>query len=811
MSRTVLSALFSYWRRHLFQLGALIIGLALATALWAAVQAVNAQARASYAKAESYLAQAEQRSLRATTAPLRVADYVRLKRLGWKLSPVLQGRWRNSIQNLDIIGIDPLTSPQVPGQAPPSSAGGETPLLLALLQPPGGMIMHPETAGMFGSGYDAGFGHLQIIRSEAVPVGLAVADISLASRLLGSAEQLTRLVLLEDVPLDREKLVQLPAHIQLASMAEAQVDPGSLTESFHLNLTAFGFLSFAVGLFIVQGMISLAMEQRRNMFRTLRCLGVPFVSLLGLLAVEMGVIAFISASIGLIIGHFIAIALLPGVSITLASLYGAQVEHGLSLRANWILSGLAMSFLGTALASAQSFYSLWKLPILLAPSTQARGQQLAGRYGAWALAGLALLAAGSIALMTYGGLLGGFVFLGGLMLGAALMLPFCLWQVLHLGQSLARGALAQWLWADARAQLPGLSLALMALMLALATNIGVGTMVSSFRLTFSDWMDQRLSAELYVTAQDDDQGAALQIWLEGQGHRVLPIRSHELQRQSGPLRIYGVRDDATYRENWPMLEARDAVWDKIAMGAGLLVSEQLARRENLRLGDHLPLPDGWPGEILGIYSDYGNPQGQAITSLAKLLDNAPGAPNRRFGIRLPVEEVPDLINVLMQEFDLKRENLVQQSLVKSRSMAVFNQTFLVTDALKLLTLGVASFAIFTSLVSLWSQRLPQLGPVWAMGVSRRVLALLDIFRSLLMAALTALLALPLGLILSWALLDVINTEAFGWHLPMYMFPFDWLRLVLLSLLAAFVAALIPAWHLFQLHPNELLKVFSSER
>ena len=42
----------------------------------------------------------------------------------------------------------------------------------------------------------------------------------------------------------------------------------------------------------------------------------------------------------------------------------------------------------------------------------------------------------------------------------------------------------------------------MALLLALAANIGVGTMVSSFRLTFTGWLDQRLASELYVTADD---------------------------------------------------------------------------------------------------------------------------------------------------------------------------------------------------------------------------------------------------------------------------------------------------------------------
>ncbi|CAH2408876.1 hypothetical protein MES5069_740029 [Mesorhizobium escarrei] len=75
------------------------------------------------------------------------------------------------------------------------------------------------------------------------------------------------------------------------------------------------------------------------------------------------------------------------------------------------------------------------------------------------------------------------------------MLPLVLTGILHLGSRLARGPLAEWFWADTRQQLPGLSLALMALLLALAANVGVSTMVGSFRLTFSGWLDQRLASE----------------------------------------------------------------------------------------------------------------------------------------------------------------------------------------------------------------------------------------------------------------------------------------------------------------------------
>ena len=260
-----------------------------------------------------------------------------------------------------------------------------------------------------------------------------------------------------------------------------------------------------------------------------------------------------------------------------------------------------------------------------------------------------------------------------------------------------------------------------------------------------------------------------------------------------------------------MIDVLPDAWDLLAQGQGILISEQLARRQNINLDETLSLPEGWPHRVLGIYSDYGNPHGQAIVSMPQLLRNAPQAENQRFGVRLDPDDIPVLTNELREAFDLRNENVTDQGQVKEASKQVFDQTFRVTDSLKLLTLGVASFAIFTSLATLWSQRLPQLGPVWAMGVSRQALAQIDILRSLLMAGLTALLALPLGLVLSWALLVVINTEAFGWRLPIHLFPLDWLWLVSLSLLAALLAAILPAWRLFRLHPSALLKVFSSER
>ena len=83
--------------------------------------------------------------------------------------------------------------------------------------------------------------------------------------------------------------------------------------------------------------------------------------------------------------------------------------------------------------------------------------------------------------------------------------------------------------------------------------------------------------------------------------------------------------------------------------------------------------------------------------------------------------------------------------------------------------------------------------------------------AVVLAALTGALALPLGLALAWALLAFVNVEAFGWRLPMYLFPLDYLRLAGFALTAAAVAAAWPAWRLWRMPPVALLGVFRNER
>ena len=147
--------------------------------------------------------------------------------------------------------------------------------------------------------------------------------------------------------------------------------------------------------------------------------------------------------------------------------------------------------------------------------------------------------------------------LAALLLGAALGLPAILELVLALGQKTAQRALAVWFWADSRQQISGLSLALMALLLALAVNVGVGTMVETFSRTFIIWLDGRLAADVYINATDDAQATEIKAWLRQRPEvqAILPGGRADTEIDGAPVEILGLPDHALYRDRWPLLQS----------------------------------------------------------------------------------------------------------------------------------------------------------------------------------------------------------------------------------------------------------------
>ncbi|MET3841727.1 ABC transporter permease [Bradyrhizobium sp. OAE829] len=813
-----LAVLLSHWRRHPMQLATLLIGLISATALWSGVQALNQQARTSYDRAAATFGGTRTAMLVGRDSPAFPQQlFVDLRRAGWPVSPALEGRIQIGGRSFRLLGIEPVTLPREVGSAP----GVETANLQAFMTPPGQMLVAPETLSDLkltegATAVTNGGVTLPPLRvqTQLVP-GVLVVDIGIAQTLLNMPDQLSRLLIgkakgkhpsLENVVGDKLRLVA----------PDAESDLERLTDSFHLNLTAFGLLSFFVGLFIVNSAIGLAFEQRLPTLRTLRACGVSARMLNSVMVIELVSLALLAGLIGLVCGYLIAATLLPDVAASLRGLYGAQIPGQLTLKGEWWLAGIAISILGALAAAATSLTKALRLP-LLATAQPYAWQQAQRRWLMFQSAvALSVFAAAGAFLLFGDSLVSGFAVLAALLLGAALILPMLLEVVLAFGQRHARGPLSTWFWADSRQQLSGLSLALMALLLALAVNVGVGTMVGSFNRTFLVWLDGRLAADVYVSASSNAQATEIRNWLRERPEveAILPGGRADTQLAGAPLEVLGLPDHTTYRDSWPLLESAPNAWTRLRPGTTCLVSEQLARRLKLSIGDRIdiPAPGGnWTLEIVGIYADYGNPKSQIAVNYAALTRRFPEVPLTRMGLRVAPGQIPALITALQEKFGLDDRNVADQATMKAESKRIFNRTFSVTAALNAFTLGVAGIALLTSLLTLSNSRLPQLAPLWAIGITRRRLAAIELLKTMSVALITALFALPLGLMVAWCLLAIVNVKAFGWRLPFHVFPAQLLWLVGVAMAAAFCAAALPVMRLARMQPASLIRIFANER
>ena len=787
MTTWCLRALLSHWWRNPVQLFAYLAGLALATALWSGVQAINSEARASYDAAAKTLGEGQYDLLipkQGNRIPQDV--YVLLRKSGWLVSPVIDAR----INDVRLFGIDLVTSATgLPNLAKEPSgitydtllANEETALKVAMLA--------------------------NVTVDTSIAPGIAIGDIGLVQRML-KRDDLTHLILLPNQPITQPSLSMIAPNLRVQS-AHTVTNVAQLTSSFHLNLTAFGLLSFAVGLFIVNSTIGLAFEQRRGMIRTIRSLGVPMRTLISLITLEMMTLAVIGAGFGIALGYFIAAFLLPDVAATLKGLYGAQISGTLELRASWWLSGMILALIGTALALSSRIWQIIQMPLLASANPRAWVIATGSRFRLQLIIAITLLFSTVPLALILEGLLAGFILLGCLLVGAALALPPLLGGILTVVQKYTVAPVWVWFWADTRQQLPGLSLALIALLLAVAANIGVSTMVSSFRQTFIEFLDQRLAPELFVEVETANQSAALEIFLMNRQIEVLPLLTTQVVIADLPVDLYGIRVGQTYRNNWIFLDNTLNAWDAIESGKAVVVNEQFARRADLWVGNLVQVNRDLILPIAGVVGDYGNPQGQVIITERTFKDLYPNLYASKFGVR--TQDASFLRTQIVNTLGIKNNAIINQVGIKALSLEVFERTFVVTSALNVLTLGVASFAILMSLLTLADLRVPQLAPVWALGLTRRRLAWLELLRAVLLAGIVFVCAIPMGLALAWILLTIINVEAFGWQLPMYLFPLKYLELGGYALIAAFLAAMWPAVRLMRTPPSTLLRVFASER
>ncbi|MGH2538124.1 MAG: FtsX-like permease family protein [Candidatus Promineifilaceae bacterium] len=826
-------------RRRPLQTFLLLLGVALGVAMMVSIDLANGSASRAFALSTD--AVTGQTTHRITGGPhgLDEAVYRQLvTELGFApAAPVVEGYLlapELGDQPMRLMGVDPFAEAPFRDYLARGTAGPSPELLTAFLTQPDAIVLSAALAERFGLGLGDAVrldraGHVRPMRivgllapaddlSQRALDSLILADIATAQETLAMAGRLSHidLIVADEAEL-RALQARLPAGVRVESAAAASNAVRQMAAAFELNLTALSLLALVVGMFLIYNTVTFSVVQRRPTFGILRSLGATPGQLFRLILAEAAVVGLLGSLLGLVGGILLGRFMVSLVSQTINDFYFVVNVRDVSLPAVSLLRGLLIG-LGAAMLAALA--PAWEA-MGASPQSDLRRSALesrARRVALWLLpAFAALVGLGALLLALPGlGLVFAFAGLFAVLVGCALATPAATVLLMRLVGPLTRrlaGVSGRLAPRDIVRSLSRTSVAIAALMVAVAVIVGVSILIGSFRLTVANWLENTLRADVYVSpptltanrvagwlAPEVVEAAAA--W-PGVAAAVTVRLSDVLAPEFGrPVEINAVDGDVSRgRRRYAWVDGNpNTLWPRLAAGRGVMISEPLVIREGLALPPgpvrlHTPAgPQEFP--VIAVFYDFSSDRGSVIMD-ADLYQRWWGpTPVTTIGLFLEPGQSADVVSGALRAHFAGRGDVVVQSIqaVRANALEIFDRTFAITAALRLLAIVVAFIGVLSALMSLQLERGRELGVLRAVGMTVAQLWRLVLLETGLMGAMAGLLALPVGWLLAWILVYVINRRSFGWTLALDARPEHFAQALAIAVLAALLAGLYPALH-----------------
>jgi putative ABC transport system permease protein len=643
---------------------------------------------------------------------------------------------------------------------------------------------------------------------------LILMDIAAAQELTGSIGRLSRIDLILSEQQAAQLSDQLPPGITLQSASEQASTVSQLTSAFELNLTALSLLAVVVGMFMIYNTMMFSVVQRRPALGTLRALGVNEDQVLGLILLEAFIIGTFGAVFGTLLGYFLGQGAVQLVSQTINDLYFLVSVQDTALTSIMLLKGFGVGIGASVLAGLIPAIEAASVP----PITVLRKSDFEESFHGWIPKlrnlGSTLIILGGLLLWLFPRMLTiNFTALFIMILGIALLVPWAVvvffrWIIHPLNWVFGlQGRLAARRIVKA---LSRTSVAIATLMISLSVTIGVSIMISSFRTTVENWLDVTLRADLYISAPSSvgtRPNADLPTTLLKNLEPIEGIETIEtfhavtVESPLGPVQLSVAdgkreRDQSVYRfaQGTP-----SEVWRKVMDGA-VIVSEPFSFRYDIppEGGEVTLVTD--QGEqtfpVVGIYYDYSSDQGTILMS-----DNT----YRTFwedqaisSIAVYVKDATDLRDVAnkVQSSLASTGLLVQENrVIRDQALEIFDRTFAITSALRILTVLIAFIGVLSALLALLLERKREVATMQALGMVPKDLVGMTLLESGLIGGAAGVLAWPTGLLMAFILIFIINLRSFGWTIQVLIDPWIFLHAFVIGATAALIASVYPIFKL----------------
>ncbi|WP_046006337.1 FtsX-like permease family protein [Pseudoalteromonas rubra] len=784
--RLILLTYSQFYRRHAGLLVLFLIGLSLGSALLSATLGLNQEASQRYQTSTALLAQPVSHFIRPPLGEsgLSLSLWQRLSAAGFvQAQPVLEGRVRSDDNKLIAVrGVNLLqwqtAGVTQPAQRQSQQSNTEHALFDTLFVSPERLArLQLDEAVLYFNG-------------ERVPVSqldgaghFALADISLADRLLKAQGQVSYF---EVAGLNAAQLQQLKILLgnegRLES-AEAQTFD-ALSGAFFFNLQALALLGYVVGAFLSLNAIKLAYQSRLSLQQQMATLGCRQGQLLKALCLEVTILSVVAATLGNLLGVLMANLMMADISAVLSSFY--QLDRSLTVSFD-----VALVLIGTVL-------NLAVLSAFMVLQTT-----IAQRLTKWlTLALLVLAGVGALTLLALAQ-----TKWQALLLCACVLLVFFaltppLVRLVFRVRWPTQASLLVWLKGDSLTQLPALLSSVLAILMAMGAAIGMQVMVGSFSSALDAHLQTRLNADLYVrpdnpTAQMRqallDLPDVTQVGVYWSAHSEV-----QMDNETVPVTLMSFGEDARYHQHLTLLNKQPLHASHLSSAAeaiSCLVNEPGMRRYDLAVGTLIQVQQGeraFSCQISGVFYDYGEPGINLVVSSSVIVRQA--FLYDAVGFMLTLEQGADaerVADVISQRWSLAGHQLVHNQVFKRYAKQLFSQTFLVTHALNICIMAIALFGVWVSFLTLGRQQLQPMAVLQTLGVTQKQLLLLKLCQAGLILGLTLLLAVPLGILLGWVLLEYVMPIAFGWSMAMVLSWGDIWGFCAVVLVLALVVSAIP--------------------
>jgi putative ABC transport system permease protein len=818
-------ASFSYLLRHPWQGALSLLGIGVGVAVIVAVDLANASARKAFLLSMDTIGGAATHQIvggprgvdeKIYTA-LRVENGIRT------IAPVIEGTVSIGDRSLSVLGIDLFAEQAVRG-----FAGSTNPvyaldeqdvnaLFVGLLTEPGAVIMSSQTAADLGLAVDKGFDVTANGRARSATLIAAftessgsldrwlVTDVATAQEWLGQSGWLSRI---DARVADGDTVAleaALPDGVNLLPAAGRTRSTADMSRAFMTNLTAMSLLALLVGLFLIFNSVNFSVLQRRELFGVLRALGLTRRQLLAMILFEAGMVGLLASALGVALGVVLGEQLLSLVSRTINDLYFRVNVTDVSIESLSIAKGLVAGIAAALVAATVPAIEATSYAPRLALTRSVLEQRTRNTLPAITLTGLITIGAAVVVLVVSGNnLVAGLVAVFMLILGFACCVPLGVritstWITPIAGR--LGGTTGRMAVTGIASGLSRTGIAIVALAVAVSATIGVSVMVDSFRGSVARWLAVTLQADVYTGAERGAMDPALieairdldgveelstrrRAWIENSNGRT------QLRVFDMPPASYAGTEllDADPIDVWPAWESTDTV----------LVSEPYAYQNRVGAGDVITLPtDLGPANFVvgATFQSYDIQASGVMMSRDTYSRHYDDETIDSLGLYLVDGASPERVvqQVKALSNDRQRLYVASNAGLRRESLRVFDRTFVITDVLYWLTLGVAIIGILSAMLALQLERAREFATLRALGMTPAQVGSMITAQTGIIGLLSGVVAVPLGIVMAWVLIKVINRRAFGWQIDMTIAPDILAFSVAVAIGAALLAGLYPAY------------------